>query len=146
VLEISIVFISNITPSVVTLQISPGTKSNMTHNVTKLLQMKDNMSHVNHILLHKCQICLTNFSTHSVPNTTQVKRTEDNCEANFTQHVSRVTLCRCQIYSVSLHSVVSLDMSQKKYKTLNYKKPNKTKRTNFFCSQLQIFWAQTFLA
>jgi hypothetical protein len=41
------------------------------------------------------------FLTHSVPNTPQVKPTEDNCEAYFTQHVSNVTLCRCQIYSVA---------------------------------------------
>jgi hypothetical protein len=46
-----------------------------------------------------CQICLTIFLTHGVPNT-QVKPTEDNCEAYFTQHVSNVTLCQYQIYSV----------------------------------------------
>jgi hypothetical protein len=46
-----------------------------------------------------CQICLTIFLAHGVPNTPQVKPTEDNCEAYFTQHVSNVTLCRCQIYS-----------------------------------------------
>jgi hypothetical protein len=40
------------------------------------------------------------FLTHGVPNTPQVNLTEDNCEAYFTQHVSNVTLCRCQIYSV----------------------------------------------
>jgi hypothetical protein len=51
---------------------------------------------------HMCQIWLTIFLTHGVPNrnTPQVKPTEDNCEAYFTQHVSNVTLCRCQIYSV----------------------------------------------
>jgi hypothetical protein len=72
----------------------------MEHNVTKLTQVKDNKSHVKHILLYMCQMCLTIFLTHGVPNTPQVKRTEDNCEAYFTQHVSNVTLCRCQIYSV----------------------------------------------
>jgi hypothetical protein len=72
----------------------------MTHNVTKLLQVKDNKSHVKHILLYMCQICLTIFLTHGVPNTPQVKQTEYNCEAYFTQHVSNVTLCRGQIYSV----------------------------------------------
>jgi hypothetical protein len=30
-----------------------------------------------------------------VPNTPQVKPTEDNCEAYFTQHVANVALCRC---------------------------------------------------
>jgi hypothetical protein len=39
------------------------------------------------------------FLTHGVPNTPQVKPTEDNCEAYFT-HMSNVTLCRFQIYSV----------------------------------------------
>jgi hypothetical protein len=34
-------------------------QSNMTHNVTKLPQVKDNKSHVKHILLYMCQICLT---------------------------------------------------------------------------------------
>jgi hypothetical protein len=72
----------------------------MTHNVTKLPKVKDNKSQVKHILLHMCQICLTIFLTHGVPNTTQVKPTEDDCEAYFTQHVLNVTLCRCQIYSV----------------------------------------------
>jgi hypothetical protein len=71
----------------------------MTHNVTKLPQVKENKSHVKHILLNMCQICLTIFLTHGVPKTPQVKPTEDNCEAYFTQHVSNVTLCRCQIYS-----------------------------------------------
>jgi hypothetical protein len=47
-----------------------------------------------------CHICLTIFLTHGVPNTPQVKPAEDNCEAYFTQHVSNVTLCGCQIYSV----------------------------------------------
>jgi hypothetical protein len=42
------------------------------------------------------------FLTHGVPNTPQVKPTEDNCGAYFTQHVSNVTLCRCQIYSVDV--------------------------------------------
>jgi hypothetical protein len=72
----------------------------MTHNVAKLPQVKDNKSHVKHILLYMCQICLTIFLTHGLPNTSQVKQTEDNCEAYVTQHVSNVTLCRCQIYSV----------------------------------------------
>jgi hypothetical protein len=72
----------------------------MTHNVRKLPQVKDNKSHVKHILLNMCQICLTIFLTHGVPNTPQVKPTEDNCEANCTQHVSNVTLGRFQIYSV----------------------------------------------
>jgi hypothetical protein len=63
----------------------------MTHNVTKLPQVKDNKSHVKHILLYMWQICLTIFLTHGVPNTPQVKPTEDNCEANFAQHVSNVT-------------------------------------------------------
>jgi hypothetical protein len=40
------------------------------------------------------------FLTHGAPNMPQVKPTEDNCEAYFTQHVSNVTLCQCQIYSV----------------------------------------------
>jgi hypothetical protein len=73
----------------------------MTHNVTKLSQVKDNKSHVKHILLYMCKICLTIFLTHGVPNTPQVKPTEDNCEAYFAhaQHVLNVTLCRCQIYS-----------------------------------------------
>jgi hypothetical protein len=66
--------------------------------VTKLPQVKDNKSHVNQILLYMCQICLTIFLTHGVPYTLDVKPTEDNCEAYFTQHVSNVTLCRCQIY------------------------------------------------
>jgi hypothetical protein len=39
------------------------------------------------------------FLTHGVPNTPQVKPTEDNCQAYFRKHVSNVTLCRCQIYS-----------------------------------------------
>jgi hypothetical protein len=82
-----------------TLKIGPSTKSKMTHNVTKLPQVKDNKSHVKHILLYMCQICLKIFLTLGVPNTPQVKPTEDNCEAYFTQHVSNVTLCRCQIYS-----------------------------------------------
>jgi hypothetical protein len=72
----------------------------MTHNLTKLPHVKGNKSHVKHILLYMCQICLTIFLTHGVPNTPQVKPTEDNCEVYFTQHVSNVTLCRCQIYSV----------------------------------------------
>jgi hypothetical protein len=59
----------------------------MTHNVTKLPQVKYNKSHVEHILLSMCQICLTIFLTHGVPNTPQVKPTEDNCEAYFTQRV-----------------------------------------------------------
>jgi hypothetical protein len=42
-----------------------------------------------------------NFLTHGVPNTPQLKPTEDNCEEYFTPHVSNVTLCRCQIYSVA---------------------------------------------
>jgi hypothetical protein len=33
----------------------------MIHNVTKLPQVKDNKSHVKHILLYRCQICLTTF-------------------------------------------------------------------------------------
>jgi hypothetical protein len=49
-------------------------------------------SHVKHILLYMCLICLTVFWTHGVPNTPQVKPTEDNCEAYFTQNVSNVTL------------------------------------------------------
>jgi hypothetical protein len=75
----------------------------MKHNVTKLPQVKDNKSNVQHILHNMCQICLTIFLTHGVPKTPQVKLTEDNCEAYFTQyilHVSNATLCRCQIYSV----------------------------------------------
>jgi hypothetical protein len=95
----------------------------MTHNVTKLPQMKDNKSHVKHILLHMCQLRLNTFLTHDVPNTPQVKPTEDNCEVYFTQHVSTVTLCRCQIYSVGhyyyfciLHDVrFILKTSCKKY-------------------------------
>jgi hypothetical protein len=56
----------------------------MTHNVTKLPQVKDNKAHVTHILLDMCQICLTIFFlTHGVPNAPQVKLTEDNCEAYF---------------------------------------------------------------
>jgi hypothetical protein len=39
------------------------------------------------------------FFTHGVPNTPQMKPTEDNRESYFKQHVSNVTLCRCQIYS-----------------------------------------------
>jgi hypothetical protein len=42
------------------------------------------------------------FLTHGVPITPQVNATEDNCEAHFTQHVSNVTLCRCQIYSAEV--------------------------------------------
>jgi hypothetical protein len=42
---------------------------------------------------------MPHFFTHGVPNTPEVKPTEDNCEAYFTQHVSNVTLGRCQIYS-----------------------------------------------
>jgi hypothetical protein len=34
-----------------------------------------------------CQICLTIFLTHGVPNTPQVKPIEDNFEAYFTQRV-----------------------------------------------------------
>jgi hypothetical protein len=71
----------------------------MTHNATKFPQVKDNKSHVKHILIYKCQICLTILLAHGVLNTPQVKPTEDNCEAYFTQRVSNVTLCRCQIYS-----------------------------------------------
>jgi hypothetical protein len=74
-------------------------KYSMTHNVTKLPQLKDNKSHVKQILLYMCQICLTIFLTNCVPNTPQVKITEDNCDAYFTQHVPNVTLCWCQIYS-----------------------------------------------
>jgi hypothetical protein len=48
----------------------------MTHNVTKLPQMKANKSHVKHILLYMCQIYLTIFLTHGVSNTPQVKPTE----------------------------------------------------------------------
>jgi hypothetical protein len=55
---------------------------------------------------YMCQICLTIFLTHGVPNTPQVKPIEDNCEAYFTQHVSNVTWCRCQIYSAVLVFVV----------------------------------------
>jgi hypothetical protein len=43
---------------------------------------------VKYIVLYVCQICLTIFLTHGVPNTPQVKPTEDNCEAYFTQRVS----------------------------------------------------------
>jgi hypothetical protein len=74
----------------------------MTHKLTKLPQLKDNKSHVKHILLYMCQICLIIFLTHDVPNTPQVKPTKDNCEAYLTQHVSNVTLCRCQIYSADI--------------------------------------------
>jgi hypothetical protein len=70
----------------------------MTHNVTELPQVKDNKLHVKHIFLYMCQICLAIFFTHGVPNTPQLKPTEDDCEAYFTQHVSNVTLCQCQIY------------------------------------------------
>jgi hypothetical protein len=49
----------------------------MTHNVTKLPQVKDN---------NASQFFL-------------VKPTEDICEAYFAQHVLNVTLRRCQIYS-----------------------------------------------
>jgi hypothetical protein len=70
------------------------------HNVTKLPQVKDNKSHVKHILHYMCQICLTIFFTHGVPNTSQEKPPEDNFEAYFTQYVSKVTLCRCHIYSI----------------------------------------------
>jgi hypothetical protein len=69
----------------------------MTHNVTKLPQVKDNKLHVKHILLYMCHIRLAIFFTHGVPNTPQVKPTEDNWQAYFTQHASNVTLCRCQI-------------------------------------------------
>jgi hypothetical protein len=48
----------------------------ITQNVTKLPQVKDNKSHVKHILLYMCQICLTIFLTHGVPNTPQVKPTK----------------------------------------------------------------------
>jgi hypothetical protein len=70
----------------------------MTHNVTELPQVKDNKLHVKRIFLYMCQICLAIFFTHGVPNTPQLKPTEDDCEAYFTQHVSNVTLCQCQIY------------------------------------------------
>jgi hypothetical protein len=84
----------------------------MTHNVTKLPQVKDNKSHVKRILLYMCQICLTIFLTYGVPNTPQVRPTEDNCEAYFTQHVSNVTLCRRQIYTVCpLLYVIPLETS-----------------------------------
>jgi hypothetical protein len=82
----------------------------MTHNVTKLPQMKDNKSHVKNILFYMCQICLTIFLAHVVPNTVrppQVKPTEDNCEAYFTQHLANVTLSRCQIYSVICEAMLS---------------------------------------
>jgi hypothetical protein len=69
----------------------------MTDNVTKLHQVKANKSQIKHILLYMCQIRLTIFLTHGVPNTSQVKPTEDIYEAYFTQHL---TLCQCQIYSV----------------------------------------------
>jgi hypothetical protein len=74
----------------------------MTHNVTK-----DNKSHVKHISLYMCQICLTIFWAHGAPNTPEVKPTEDNCEAYFTQHVSNsnVTLCRCQMFSVAPRNI-----------------------------------------
>jgi hypothetical protein len=57
------------------------------------------ISHMWSIFCFMCQTCLLHFFTHGVPNTHQVKSTEDYCEAYFTQHVSNVTLCRCQIYS-----------------------------------------------
>jgi hypothetical protein len=88
----------------------------MTHNVIKLPQVKDNKSHVQHILLSMCQICLTIFLTHGVPNTRQVKPTEDICEVYFTQHVSNVTLCRCQIYSVETLSSNFISFSQENLK------------------------------
>jgi hypothetical protein len=73
------------------------TKSNMTHNVTKLPQVKDNKSHVNALYVSNMP---HHFLTQGVPNTPQVKPTEVNYEAYFTQHVSNATLCRCQIDSV----------------------------------------------
>jgi hypothetical protein len=54
--------------------------------------------------------CLTIFFTHGVPNTPQVKPTDDNIEAYFTQHVSNVTLCRCQIYSAPAPGTGIIDM------------------------------------
>jgi hypothetical protein len=87
-------------------------KVNMTHNVIKLPQVENNKSHLKHILLYMCQICLSIFLTHGVPNTgtSQVKQTEYNCEAYFTQHVSNVTLWRCQIYSVDDTADVAPDL------------------------------------
>jgi hypothetical protein len=61
--------------------------------------------------------------THGVPNTPQVKPTEDNCEAFFTQHVSNVTLCRCQIYSV-VDQTSLLIMNQKEVLDALTKKEN----------------------
>jgi hypothetical protein len=44
----------------------------MTHNETKLPQVTGNKSHVKYIVLYMCQICLSIFLTHGVPNTPQV--------------------------------------------------------------------------
>jgi hypothetical protein len=81
-------------------------QSQIRHNVTKLSQVKENKAHVKHILCYMCQICLEIFLTHGVSNTPQVTPTEDNCEAYLTQHVSNVTLCQCQIYSVSVSATL----------------------------------------